>query len=36
MSITEVIGVTKKFLPDDAGYDRVTISSAGAIEPDSK
>ena len=36
MSITEVIGVTKKFLKEDAGYDRVTISSVVAIEPDSK
>ena len=36
MSITEVIGVTKKFLREDAGYERVTISSAVAIEPDSK
>ena len=36
MSITEVIGVTKKFLKEDAGYDRATISSVVAIEPDSK
>lgn len=36
MSITEVIGVTRKFLKEDAGYDRVTISSVVAIEPDSK
>lgn len=36
MSITEVIGVTKKFLKEDAGYDRVTVSSVVAIEPDSK
>jgi hypothetical protein len=36
MSITEVIGATKKFLKEDAGYERVTISSVVAIEPDSK
>ena len=36
MSITEVIAVTKKFLKEDAGYDRVTVSSVVAIEPDSK
>jgi len=36
MSITEVIGVARKFLKEDAGYDRVTISSVVAIEPDSK
>ena len=36
MSITEVIGVTKKFLKEDAGYDRVTISSVVAVETDSK
>lgn len=36
MSITDVIGVTRKFLKEDAGYDRVTISSVVAIEPDSK
>ena len=36
MSITEVISVTRKFLKEDAGYDRVTISSVVAIEPDSK
>lgn len=36
MSISDVIGVTKKFLREDAGYDKVTISSAVAIEPDSK
>lgn len=36
MSISEVIGVTKKFLKEDAGYEKVTISSVVAIEPDSK
>ena len=36
MSITEVIGVTKKFLREDAGHEKVTISSVVAIEPDSK
>lgn len=36
MSITQVIEVTKKFLKEDAGYERVTISSVVAIEPDSK
>jgi len=36
MSITEVIGVTRKFLKEDAGYERATISSVVAIEPDSK
>ncbi|HME19703.1 MAG TPA: hypothetical protein VKF15_08220 [Nitrososphaerales archaeon] len=36
MSISEVIGATKKFLKEDAGYEKVTISSVVAIEPDSK
>ena len=36
MSISEVIGVARKFLRDDAGYERVTVASAVAIEPDSK
>ena len=36
MSITEVIGVTRKFLREDADYEKVTISSVVAIEPDSK
>lgn len=36
MSITDVIGATRKFLRDDAGYEKVTISSVVAIEPDSK
>jgi hypothetical protein len=36
MSISEVILVTKKFLKDDAGYDKVTISTVVAMEPDSK
>ena len=36
MSVSEVIGVTRKFLKEDAGYDRVTVSSVVAIEPDSK
>jgi hypothetical protein len=36
MSITEVIGVDKKFLRDDAGYERIMISSVVAMEPDSK
>ena len=36
MSITEVIGVTKKFLREDAGYERVKVSSVVAVETDSK
>ena len=36
MSITEVIGVAKTFLKEDAGYERITISSVVAVEPDSK
>lgn len=36
MSITEVIGAARKFLREDAGYEKVTISSVVAIEPDSK
>ena len=36
MSISEVIGVTKKFLKEDAGYQKVVVSSVVAIEPDSK
>jgi len=36
MSITDVIGVARTFLKEDAGYDRLTISSVVAIEPDSK
>ena len=36
MSITEVIGVAKKFLREDAGYERMTIASVVAVEPDSK
>jgi hypothetical protein len=36
MSVSEVIGVTRKFLKEDAGYDKVTVSSVVAIEPDSK
>ena len=36
MSMTEVIGVTRRFFRENAGYERVTISSAVAIEPDSK
>jgi hypothetical protein len=36
MSITEVIGVTRKFLKEDAGYEKATITSVVAIEPDSK
>jgi len=36
MSINEVIEATRKFLREDAGYEKVTISSAVAIEPDSK
>jgi len=36
MSVSEVIGVTRRFLKEDAGYDKVTISSVVAIEPDSK
>lgn len=36
MSITEVMTAAKKFLREDAGYDKLTISSIVAIEPDSK
>jgi len=36
VSIRDVIGVTKKFLSEDAGYEKATISSAVTIEPDSK
>jgi hypothetical protein len=36
MSISEVINVTRKFLKEDAGYDKLTISSVVAVEPDSK
>ncbi len=36
MSITEVMEAAKKFLREDAGYDRMTISSVVAMEPDSK
>ncbi len=36
MSITEVIGATRKFMREDAGYERVAISSVVAVEPDSK
>ena len=36
MSITDVIGVTKKFLREDAGYEKVTISSVEAEETESK
>ena len=36
MAITDVIGVTRKFLREDADHDKVAISSAVAIEPDSK
>ncbi len=36
MSITEVIGATRKFMREDAGYEKVAISSVVAIEPDSK
>lgn len=36
MSISDVIGVTKKFLMEDAGYAKVTISSVVAVESDSK
>ncbi len=36
MSISEVIAVVKKFLKEDAGYEKMTISSVVAIEPDSK
>lgn len=36
MSISEVISVARKFLRDDAGYEKVAISSVVAIEPDSK
>jgi hypothetical protein len=36
MSVSEVIGVTRKFLKEDAGYEKITVSSVVAIEPDSK
>jgi len=36
MSISEVIGASKKFLKEDAGYEKVTFASVVAIEPDSK
>ena len=36
MSISDVIGVARKFLREDAGYEKVTISSVVAVEPDSK
>lgn len=36
MSISEVIKAAKKFLMEDAGYDRVVVSSVVAVEPDSK
>ena len=36
MSISDVMAAVKKFLREDAGYDKVTISSVVAIEPDSK
>jgi hypothetical protein len=36
MSMAEVMGAARKFLREDAGYEKVTISSVVAIEPDSK
>jgi hypothetical protein len=36
MTITEVIATTKKFLHEDAGYDKLTVASVVAVEPDSK
>lgn len=36
MTISDVMSATRKFLREDAGYDKVTISSVVAIEPDSK
>lgn len=36
MSINEVMAAVKKFLKEDAGYEKLTISSVVAIEPDSK
>jgi hypothetical protein len=36
VSIRDVIGVTRKFLSEGAGYEKATISSAVAIEPHSK
>jgi hypothetical protein len=36
MSISEVIGASKKFLKEDAGYEKVIIASVVAVEPDSK
>jgi len=35
MSVSEVINIAKKFLRDEAGYERVKISSAVAIEAES-
>jgi len=36
MSASEVMAAAKKFLTEDAGFGRVSISSVVAIEPDSK
>ena len=36
MSISDVMGAARKFLKEDAGYERVIISSVVAVEPDSK
>jgi len=36
MTISEVMTAVKKFLREDAGYEKLTISSVVAIEPDSK
>ena len=36
MSITEEIAAVRKFLREDAGYEKLAISSVVAIEPDSK
>jgi hypothetical protein len=36
MSASEVMAAAKKFLHEDAGFERISISSVVAIEPDSK
>jgi hypothetical protein len=36
MSVSEVIAIAKKFLREEAGYDTVRVSSAVAIEAESK
>jgi hypothetical protein len=36
MSVSDVIGLTRKFLKDEAGFADVKFSSVESIEPDSK